>query len=139
MSIFIYFTVFRLFFNLFSISSHVHNACNLHVSRLAISWPLISSYKWVKRATMHEVAQRPSERRSLEVDLFRVNGFESFYKFTREKKKKKIDICCVGSGVKFYSLVFTKSVWTAIFFSVNSDISSLWSSLFYHSSFRTEL
>ena len=38
---------------------------------------------------MHEVAQRPSERRSLEVDLFRVNGFESFYKFTREKKKKK--------------------------------------------------
>ena len=26
---------------------------------------------------MHEVAQRPSERRSLEVDLFRLSGFES--------------------------------------------------------------
>ena len=25
-----------------------------------------------------EVAQRPSERRSLEVDLFRLNGFESY-------------------------------------------------------------
>ena len=36
---------------------------------------------------MHEVAQRPSERRSLEVDLFRQRGFESYYKFTREKKR----------------------------------------------------
>ena len=36
---------------------------------------------------MHEVAQQPSERRSLEVDLFRVKGFESFYKFTRGKKR----------------------------------------------------
>ena len=34
---------------------------------------------------MHEVAQRPSERRSLEVDFFRLNGFESYYKFTRDK------------------------------------------------------
>ena len=34
---------------------------------------------------MHEVAQRPSERRSLKVDLFRLNGFELHYKFTREK------------------------------------------------------
>ena len=33
---------------------------------------------------MHEVAQRPSERRSLEVNLFRLNGFKSHYKFTRE-------------------------------------------------------
>ena len=37
---------------------------------------------------MHEVAQRPSERRSLEVDFFRLNGFES-YKFTRDKNDKK--------------------------------------------------
>ena len=34
---------------------------------------------------MYEVAQRPSERRSLDVDLFRLNGFESYYKFTGEK------------------------------------------------------
>jgi len=47
-------------------------------ARLATSRALISSYrKWAKRALMHEVAQRPSERGSLEVDLFRLNGFES--------------------------------------------------------------
>ena len=74
---------------------------------------------------MHEVAQRPSERRSLEVDLFRVNGFESFYKFTREKKKKKIDICCVGSGVKFLLISIYQISVNGNFFSVNSDISSL--------------
>ena len=34
---------------------------------------------------MTEVAQRPSERRSLEVDLFPLNGVEPYYKFTREK------------------------------------------------------
>ena len=45
---------------------------------------------------MHEVAQRASERGSLEVDLFRLNGLESDYKFTREKM---IDIRCVGSGI----------------------------------------
>ena len=45
--------------------------------RLATSWPLISSYrKWAKWVSMHEVAQRPSELRSLEVDLFRLNGSE---------------------------------------------------------------
>ena len=38
---------------------------------------------------MHEVAQRPSERRSLEVDFFRLNGFESYYKFTRDKNDEK--------------------------------------------------
>ena len=45
--------------------------------RLATSWPLISSYKWARRALMHEVEQRQSERQSLEVDLFCLNGFES--------------------------------------------------------------
>ena len=35
---------------------------------------------------MHEVLQWPSERQSLEVDLFRRNGFESYCKFTLEKK-----------------------------------------------------
>ena len=45
--------------------------------RLATSRPLISSYrKWAKWISMHEVAQRPSEWRSLEVDLFRLNGSE---------------------------------------------------------------
>ena len=38
---------------------------------------------------MHEVAQLPSERRSLEVDFFRLNGFESYYKFTRDKNDEK--------------------------------------------------
>ena len=33
---------------------------------------------------MHEVAQRPSERGNLEVDLFPLNGFDSYYKFIRE-------------------------------------------------------
>ena len=36
-----------------------------------------------KRASMHEVALRPSERRSLEVDLFRVNESESYYKLKK--------------------------------------------------------
>ena len=45
--------------------------------RLATSRPLISSYrKWAKWVSMHEVAQRPSEWRSLEVELFRLNGSE---------------------------------------------------------------
>ena len=33
----------------------------------------------------YDVAQRLSERRSLEVDLLRLNGFGSYYKFTWEK------------------------------------------------------
>ena len=45
--------------------------------RPATSRPLISSYrKWAKWISMHEVAQRPSEWRSLEVDLFCLNGSE---------------------------------------------------------------
>ena len=42
-----------------------------------------------------------SDRR--EVDLFRLNGFASYYKFTRVKK---IDLCCVGGGVKYLSLSY---------------------------------
>ena len=38
---------------------------------------------------MHEVAQRPSKRQSLEVDFFLLNGFESYYKFTWDKSDKK--------------------------------------------------
>ena len=60
---------------------------------------------------MHDVAQPPRERRSLEVDLFRLNGFESSYLFTREKKM--IDICCVGSGVKYHSLSYWSIVMTS--------------------------
>ena len=55
---------------------------------------------------MHEVAQRSSERRSLEVDLFRLNQFESYYMF-----KKMIDICCVGSGFKYHT---TLSYWSIV-------------------------
>ena len=54
---------------------------------------------------MHEVALRPSERLSLEVDLFRLNESESYYKL-----KKMIDICCVGSGVKYH----TPSYWSTV-------------------------
>ena len=59
---------------------------------------------------MHEVAQRPSERRSLEVDLFRLSGFESYYKFTREKE---IGICCVGSRVRYHSLSYWSIIMTS--------------------------
>ena len=59
---------------------------------------------------MHEVAQQQSERRSLQVDLFRLNGFESYYRFTREKM---IDICCVRSGVKYRSLSYWSVIMTS--------------------------
>ena len=59
---------------------------------------------------MHEVVQQPSERQSVEVGLFRLNGFESYYKFTREKL---MDICCVGSGVKYRSLSYWSIVMTS--------------------------
>ena len=36
-----------------------------------------------------------------------MNGFDSYYKFTREKV---IDICCVGNGVKYHSL----SYWSIV-------------------------
>ena len=50
-----------------------------------------------------------SDRR--EVDLFCLNGFESYYKFTRVKK---IDICCVGRGVKYPSLSYWSIVMTSL-------------------------
>jgi len=39
---------------------------------------------------------------------FRLNEFESYYKFTRGKNV--IDICCVGSDVKYHSL----SQWSIV-------------------------
>ena len=60
---------------------------------------------------MHEVAQRPSKRRNLEVDLFRLNGFELYYNFTREKM---IDRCCVRSGVNYDSLSCWSIVMTSL-------------------------
>ena len=59
---------------------------------------------------MHEVVQQLSERQSVEVGLFRLNGFESYNKFSREKM---IDICCVGSGVKYRSLSYCSIVMTS--------------------------
>ena len=50
-----------------------------------------------------------SDRR--EVDLFRLNGFESYYKFTRVKK---IDLCCVGGGVKYPSPSYWSIVMTSL-------------------------
>ena len=41
-----------------------------------------TSYNFLKRAPMRS---RQRERRSREVDLFRLSGFESYYKFTRGK------------------------------------------------------
>ena len=52
---------------------------------------------------MHERALRPSERRSLEVDLFHLKGFESYYKFTREKM---IGICLLCGERREISLTF---------------------------------
>ena len=60
---------------------------------------------------MHEVAERPGEQQGLEVDFFHLNGFES-YKFTRGKKK--IDIHCVGSGVRYHSLSYCSIVMTSL-------------------------
>ena len=55
---------------------------------------------------MHAVAQRPSERRSLEVNLFPPNGFES-------RGEKMIDTRFVGSGVKYHSLSYWSIVMTS--------------------------
>ena len=60
---------------------------------------------------MHVVAQLPSVRRSLEVDLFRLNGFKSYHK--SRGKLKMIDISCVGSGVKYHSLSNLSIVMTS--------------------------
>ena len=57
---------------------------------------------------MHEVARDRAERQSFEVDLFRLNGFES-YKFTRGI----FDVCSVGSGVKYHSLSYWSIVMTS--------------------------
>lgn len=40
-----------------------------------------------ERASVREAAARPSERRSLKVDLLRLNGFESYGMTNQEKKK----------------------------------------------------
>ena len=77
---------------------------------VTVQIPVRSSYKWAKRASMHEVAQRPSKRRNLEVDLFRVNGSELYFDFTREKI---IHRCCVGSRVKYHSLFCWAIVMTS--------------------------
>lgn len=64
---------------------------------------------------MYEAAQRPSGQWSLEVNLFLLYGFESYYKFMQEKKK--IDICCVGRGMKCHSLSYWLIVMTLVEFS----------------------
>ena len=51
---------------------------------LLTSRPSTSTSKSSK-TSFNEVAKRPSERQSHEVDLFYLNGFESYYKFTQEK------------------------------------------------------
>ena len=52
---------------------------------------------------MYEVAQRPTDPRSPEADLY--------YKFTREKM---IDICYVGLGVKYHLLSYWSTVMTSL-------------------------
>ena len=60
---------------------------------------------------MHEVAQRPSEWLSLEVDLFRLDEFESDYKFTREKNWS----IAMTSPVEFSTAEFrSKQVWKVL-------------------------
>ena len=59
---------------------------------------------------MHDVAQRPSERRSLEVDVFRLNGFEWYYKFPREYWSTGMT-----SPVEFWTREFrAKRVWKVL-------------------------
>ena len=45
------------------------------------------------------------------VDLFCLNGFESYNKFTL---RKMIDICCVRSGIKYHSLSYWSIVITSL-------------------------
>lgn len=60
-----------------------------------------TSYKGAKRTRKSE---RSKLQRGRKVDLFRLKGFESYEKFTREKT---IDTCCVVSQtVPLSSLVF---------------------------------
>ena len=74
---------------------HVNRAKLLNGSVLT-KWPVkcLSRSKillqvdlsWVLKSERSEFqCMRSSERRSLVFDLFRLNGFESYYKFTREK------------------------------------------------------
>ena len=53
---------------------------------------------------MHEVAQQPNEQRSLEIDLFHLNGFESYYKLTQEKEW--FTYFWVWSGMKYHSMSY---------------------------------
>ena len=72
-------------------------------ARLAASRPLISSLKQRSELQcMRSRSDRASKRGNLEVDLFPLNGFDSYYLFLFEKTM--IDKCCVGSGVKYRSL-----------------------------------
>ena len=50
-------------------------------------------------------SERASERRSLEVDLFRLNGFEVYFKFTRENNDWHMAVSG-GGGVKYHSLSY---------------------------------
>ena len=43
-------------------------------------------------------SERASERRSLEVDLFRLNGFEVYFKFTRENNDWHMAVSGGGGG-----------------------------------------
>ena len=59
---------------------------------------------------MRSPRDRERDELSLEDDLFRLNGFESYQKFKREKM---IDICCFRSGVKYNSLSSLSNVITS--------------------------
>ena len=61
---------------------------------------------------MHEVAQRPSEQGSLEIDLFSLNGFDSYYKFTRENNDWQM-LCREWHEILFtayWSIIMTSRV-----------------------------
>ena len=68
---------------------------------------------WVsfRLVTSRPLISRPAtERASRTICQVRSNGFESYYKFTREKMMK---ICCVGSRVKYHSLSYWSFVMTS--------------------------
>ena len=80
----------------------------------------LTSYKFLKvseasvNAWGHSRAATEQATVSLEVDLFRLNGIESYYKFIQIQIQIHIDICCVGSGMKYHSLSNWSIVMTSL-------------------------
>ena len=82
---------------------------------------------------MYGVTQRPSKQQSLKVDLFRLNGFES-YNNINLCGKKMIDICCVRSSVKYH----TMSYWSIVMKSAVEFLTGEFREFSYEKSFKMD-